>query len=190
MIIIIMQFSLKGKRFGISNYSNVYGFNAKGILRPVISGVTGVYEPSKISLLKITSENFMIMGGISDTHIASRWCVYADYNLTKCLYSSDWLEDLREHNTGYFKTDKVTTYEIKTPKLEILNEYLIEDDNIESDEFSYLQDTEIVKPDSVFVTVQFRGKDLGDSTVSEPYEVMKSITKRGNLRVILTKEDI
>ena len=180
----------KGKRFGISNYSNVYGFNAKGIKRPSIIKVTGVYEPTKISLLKITSDKLMTMGGVFDIHVASKWSVYADYSLTKCLYTSDWIEDIEEHNTGYFKTDKVVTYDIKTPKLEILNEYLIEEDNIESDEFSYLSETEIIKPDSVFVTVQFRGKELGDSTVSEPYEVMKSITKRGNLRVILTKEDI
>lgn len=129
------------------------------------------------------------MGGISDDHDSTRYLICADYDLTKIMYDTGWIKDLTSHSTPYFKTSSITTYDIDPPKLEIINEYL-NNPTIEATEFDYNEQEENIKPESIFIAVQVKGKTLGASTLSSPYEFAKSIAKRGNVRVILEKEDI
>lgn len=182
----------KGKRFGESVISNVTSFNDSGIRRPTIEKVEGVYEPTSRSYFKIFSDEFLVLGDTPDTHKASRWVISANENMTKLIYDSQWVSptDLTKLDTDYMDIGDISFIVIKDPIISIINKYLNDDPQAKTTEFTSYEITDSIKPESVFITVQYKGEVLGESPISEPYEMKRNVALRGDVQVnlILSEE--
>lgn len=177
----------KGKRFGESSYSNITSFALSEIKQPCIDNVFGVYEPENKSIFKISSDPFEVLGAGTDTHIASKWVIAADKDMKKIVFDSGWLTtNLTAYNTNYLVIDQIEVFDIKEPQLKMLSAY-INSNNIESSEFKYSSYVDYVKPERVYLFVQYKGQTLGESLFSEPFIVESSEALRGDLKVVITE---
>lgn len=177
----------KGKRFGESSYSNVTSFALSEIKQPSIENVFGVYEPANKSIFKISSDPFEVLGAGTDTHVSSKWIIAADSDMQKVIFDSGWLTtNLTSYNTDYLIIDQIEVFDIKEPQLKMISSY-INSNNIESSEFKYSSYVDYVKPERVYLFVQYKGQTLGESLFSEPFIVESSEALRGDLKVIITE---
>lgn len=173
----------KGLRYGESALSNIASFEMRNIKKPVILSTVGEFNPLEYSILEIHSDLFACLGDFHDVHNASRWVIAIDEAMTKVIYDTDWdSENLIDVTTQPFVNSYSDDYKITTPVVVRTNEDASAY-TFRISPFTFIPLLSGTTPDSVYITVQYKGVVLGLSDVSDPYRVYSTIQPRGNIRV-------